>query len=673
MADLLSIGVSGLRVSQTALSVTGNNITNTDTAGYTRQQVTQVSNASQKLGATYLGSGASITDVRRIYSDFLTTQVRTATALDGDAQTYLTQINQVNSLLADSTTGITAVMANFFAALQTAAASPTDTASRQLLLTQANTLSERFNSIYGQLSDQNGYINQQLSSMTQQVNSLAASVAGYNQAIMNVSAAGGSPNDLLDKRDEAVRALSELIGVTVVKQDGNYNLFVGNGQPLVVGNTASTLNAVPSIEDPSRYSLQLSQNSYSTLDVTSSITGGQIGGLLRYREDVLDTTMNELGRLALVVSDQINSQLGQGLDLNAELGAMLFGDINALTLQRQRSLAQTGNSDTTGNLRVSIEDTSKLSASDYEVTFSSATGYSVRRLSDGKDMGTFDLADSPAPVIDGFSLQLDSGTVAAGDKFTILPTRYSAGDIKVTMTDANQLALAAPLSATLTTGNVGTGSVTQPTLTTLIDIYDSAAIADMQASLENGMPIKLVYDAASGGAQGYTLYDASGNNIGTGSIVPGQSNKVTVNVAASPPTVPTAYSFEMTLAGSPAAGDSLSIAFNAEGSNDNRNGLAVLALQTAKTVAVNGNSGMSLTTAYSSLIETVGAKTNQAQTDAAATEAILTQATTSQQSLSGVNLDEEAANLIKFEQYYTAASQIIQVARSTFDTLINSF
>jgi len=155
MPDLLAIGVSGLRVSQTALAVTGNNITNTDTPGYTRQQAMQVSNNSQQLGATYLGSGASITDVRRIYSGYLTTQVRTATALDSDAQTYLTQISQVNSLLADSTTGITAVMENFFAALQTAAASPTDTASRQLLLTQAETLSERFNSIYNQLTEQN--------------------------------------------------------------------------------------------------------------------------------------------------------------------------------------------------------------------------------------------------------------------------------------------------------------------------------------------------------------------------------------------------------------------------------------------------------------------------------------------------------------------------------------
>lgn len=673
MADLLAIGVSGLRVSQTALAVTGNNITNTDTPGYTRQQAMQVSNNSQQLGATYLGSGASITDVRRIYSGYLTTQVRTATALDSDAQTYLTQISQVNSLLADSTTGITAVMENFFAALQTAAASPTDTASRQLLLTQASTLGERFNSIYSQLAEQNGYINQQLSSMVQQVNSLAASVAQYNQAIVNASASGASPNDLLDQRDEAVRELSELIGVTVVEQDGSYNLFIGNGQPLVVGGSAAQLSAVPSADDPSRYALHLTQNGNFTIDVTSSITGGQIGGLLRYREEVLDTTLNDLGRLALVLADQVNSQLGQGLDLNGQLGAMLFSDINELTLQQQRSLGQAGNSDTSANLRVYIDDTSALSTSDYEVTFTSATGYSVRRLSDGKDMGSYDLTDSPPPVIDGFTLALDSGSVAAGDRFTILPTRHAAGDIKVSMTDSNQLAFAAPLAATLTTGNVGSGSVSQPSLITLIDIYDAAAVADMQSSLENGMPIKLVYDAPSGGAQGYTLYDVAGNSIGSGSIVPGQSNVVTVSVPANPPSVPSEYAFEMTLAGSPAAGDSLTIAFNGDGTGDNRNALAVLELQTAKTVAVNGNNGMSLTTSYSALIETVGAKTNQAQLDASATEAILNQATTSQQSLSGVNLDEEAANLIKFEQYYTAASQIIQVARTTFDTLINSF
>ncbi|WP_315291077.1 flagellar hook-associated protein FlgK, partial [Ectopseudomonas oleovorans] len=437
MPDLLAIGVSGLRVSQTALAVTGNNISNTDTAGYTRQQTVQQSNASQRLGASYLGTGASIIDVRRIYSDFLTTQVRTATALDNEAQTYLTEINQVNSLLADSTTGITAVMEDFFAALQTAAASPTDTASRQLLLTQAETLSERFNSIYNQLTEQNSYINQQLSSMVQQVNSLAASVAQYNQAIVNASASGASPNDLLDQRDEAVRELSELIGVTVVEQDGSYNLFIGNGQPLVVGGSAAQLSAVPSADDPSRHALYLTQNGNFTIDVTSSITGGQIGGLLRYREEVLDTTLNDLGRLALVLADQVNSQLGQGLDLNGQLGAMLFSDINELTLQQQRSLGQAGNSDTSANLRVYIDDTSALSTSDYEVTFTSATGYSVRRLSDGKDMGSYDLTDSPPPVIDGFTLALDSGSVAAGDRFTILPTRHAAGDIKVSMTDSN--------------------------------------------------------------------------------------------------------------------------------------------------------------------------------------------------------------------------------------------
>ncbi|QLF92485.1 flagellar hook-associated protein FlgK [Pseudomonas sp. ABC1] len=673
MADLLAIGVSGIRVSQTALTVTGNNVTNTDTAGYTRQRAVQVASSSQQLGASYLGSGSTITDVRRLYSGYLTTQVRTSTALDSEAQTYLTQINQVNSMLADSTTGVTKVLESFFASLQTASASPTDTASRQLLLTQSKSLAERFNSIHSQLVEQNGYINQQLSSMTQQANSLASSVAQYNQSIITAAASGSSPNDLLDKRDEAVRELSELVGVTVVEQGNSYNLFIGNGQPLVVGSSASQLSAVPSAEDPSRFALHMTQNGYSTLDISTAANGGQIGGLLRYRDDVLDSTRNDLGRMALVAADRINSQLGQGLDLNSELGAMLFGDVNDPVLQGQRSLARVGNSDTTANLGVVIADTSQLTTSDYEVTFSSASEYSVRRLSDGKSIGNFDLTTSPTPVIEGFSLRIDAGTVAAGDTFTILPTRSGAGDISVKMTDSNQLAFAAPLKGSLSTGNVGTGSLTQPILTTQIDSLNGAAVADMQASLENGTPIKLVYDAASGGTQGYTLYDAAGSSIGVGSIVPGQSNKISVTVPSNPPSVPVSYSFEMTLAGSPAAGDSLTVAFNINGSNDNRNALAVADLQSANTVAVNGGSGMSLTTTYSSLIETVGAKTNQAKLDAAATEAILTQAVSSQQSLSGVNLDEEAANLIRFEHYYTAASQIIQVARSTFDTLINSF
>ncbi|QXP27576.1 flagellar hook-associated protein FlgK [Stutzerimonas stutzeri] len=668
MASLISIGLSGLSASQTALATTGNNIANVDTAGYSRQSVVQKSASAEFIGVGYVGNGTTVADVRRIYSEYLNTQLRTSTGLDAEAQTYLTQINQTDALLADSTTGISSVLSSFFEALQTAAENPTDASARALLLTNASGLAERFSSVYSQLADQNTYINSQLSSMAEQVNQLASSIANYNQAIVQASASGATPNDLLDARDQALVDLSELIGVTVVMEGNNANVFIGSGQPLVMGNTASTLTAEPSTTDPTRLNLMLTSG-YSSVDVTSVVSGGSISGLVRYREEVLDPTLNELGRLALVIADQVNSQLGQGIDLNGDFGTSLFSDINSALAASQRSLAQAGNSAGSGNLSVYIEDSSKLSTSDYEVTFSSATGYSVRRLSDGADLGSYDLSDDPAPVIDGFSLAMEAGTVAAGDKFTIIPTRTAAGSIGVVMTDASKLAFAAPLVATSSSGNYGTGSISSVALASgsALDIYDAAANADTQASIQNAMPVKLVFDAASGSAQGYTLYDVQGNALGTGSIVPGQSNTVTVSIAANPPSVPSAFEFELAISGSPAAGDSFTVAFNADSDSDNRNALALLDLQTASTVGKH-----SITSTYSQLIETVGAKASQAALDASATSTILSQATANRESVSGVNLDEEAANLIKFQQYYTAAAQVIKAAQQMFDTIINT-
>jgi len=668
VASLISIGLSGLSASQTALATTGNNIANVDTAGYSRQSVVQKSASAEFIGVGYVGNGTTVADVRRIYSEYLNTQLRTSTGLDAEAQTYLTQINQTDALLADSTTGISSVLSSFFAALQTAAENPTDASARALLLTNASGLAERFGSVYSQLADQNTYINSQLSSMAEQVNQLASSIANYNQAIVQASANGATPNDLLDARDQALVDLSELVGVTVVMEGNNANVFIGSGQPLVMGNTASTLTAEPSTTDPTRLNLMLTSG-YSSIDVTSVVSGGSISGLVRYREEVLDPTLNELGRLALVIADQVNSQLGQGIDLNGDFGTSLFSDINSALAASQRSLAQAGNGAGSGNLSVYIEDSSKLSTSDYEVTFSSATGYSVRRLSDGADLGSYDLSDDPAPVIDGFSLALEAGAVAAGDKFTIIPTRTAAGSIGVVMTDASKLAFAAPLVATSSSGNYGTGSISSVALASgsALDIYDAAANADTQASIQNAMPVKLVFDAASGSAQGYTLYDVQGNALGTGSIVPGQSNTVTVSIAANPPSVPSAFEFELSISGSPAAGDSFTVAFNADSDSDNRNALALLDLQTASTVGKH-----SITSTYSQLIETVGAKASQAALDASATSTILSQATANRESVSGVNLDEEAANLIKFQQYYTAAAQVIKAAQQMFDTIINT-
>ena len=697
MSNLISIGLSGLSASQSALSTTGHNITNADTAGYTRQQTVQQALAARLEGTSYIGNGTTIEDVRRIYNDFLNTQVRTTTALDSASKSFYNQVKQVDSLLSDSTTGVSKVMQSFFAALQTAAASPTDQASRQLFLTQASGLSERFNSINSQLIDQNNYVNEQLANMATQVNKLASNVAYYNQAITVASGSGAAPNDLLDARDEAVRQLSEMAGVTVVNQDGNYNLFIGSGQPLVVGNSFSTMAAGPSKLDPSHYAVTITRGNTS-VDVSSIIASGEMGGLLKYRNNVLDPARNELGRMAIVVADQVNSQLAQGLDLSGNFGAQVFTDINARdkdgNIIAARSRAQVGNTDKTASLGVEIKDASKLTTSDYEVTItkdpndtSDPLRFSIRRISDGKDMGAYKSNELKSTVIDGFTFEFRTdnpeGLGTVGDKFTIMPTRTGSGDITVELTDTNRIAFAAPLNATLTTGNKGTASITQPSLTTAIDTKDSTLKAQTQSSIQSAMPVKVVFGGATEkGEQSYSIYNTQGDVVSSGTIIPGNNDSLTVKL----PVVDVSgaqlqdaagndvtFAFEIAVSGTPMSGDSFTVALNKDGASDNRNGQILLNLQTKSTVGVyDSKVGTSITGAYSSLIERVGAVTSQAELDVKATTAVLKQATDSRDSVSGVNLDEEAANLVKFQQYYNASAQVISIARDTFDTLINA-
>src|SRR5690606_23408235 len=267
-------------------------------------------------------------------------QVRSSTALNSDTMAYLSQINQLDSLLAGSNTGITPGLQKLFSALQTAAEDPANVPARQLALSEAEGLAKRFNTVYDRLSEQSSFINKQMSAVTDQVNQLATAIAGYNNAIAVAAANGNAPNDLLDAREEAVRKLSEFIGVTVVAQDDStYNLFIGSGQPLVVGATAARLEVVPGQSDPLRSEVQFVSGN-SRQGITTLITGGEMGGLIRYREDVLDQSLNAVGRLALSIADQINSQLGQGLDLKGNFGEPLFRHINDPLLIGQRSIAR---------------------------------------------------------------------------------------------------------------------------------------------------------------------------------------------------------------------------------------------------------------------------------------------------------------------------------------------
>lgn len=681
MADLLNIGLSGLAANKTSLAVTGHNIVNVNTPGFSRQETIQATRTPQFSGAGYIGSGTTLTDVRRIYNEFLNTQVRSSTALNSDTKAYLSQINQLDSLLAGSNTGITPALQKLFSALQTAAEDPANIPARQLALSEAEGLAKRFNTVYDRLNEQNAFINKQLSAVTDQVNQLATAIAGYNDAIAVAASNGQAPNDLLDAREEAVRKLSEFVGVTVVPQDDNtYNLFIGSGQPLVVGKDAARLEVVPGQSDPLRSEIQFISGN-SRQNVTSLITGGEMGGLLRYREDVLDTSLNAVGRLALSITDQINRQLGQGLDLNGQFGNELFRSINDPQLLSQRSLARVGNSDPNANLNVTITDTSRLTTSDYEVQFTSATEYVIRRTSDGTlfppTPATFDITTVPAPEVDGFSIGVASGTFAAGDRFQVMPTRNAGRDIRADMKNAEELAFAAPLKAETSPANIGTGKITQPTLLTEINIYDPVAQADLETSLRNAPPLRIVMGAGGGATQSYDVVDINGNVIDTGSIVPGQDNALTISVPANPPAVPAAFDYQVTISGRPSGGDNFSVSFNTNGVSDNRNALNLVNLQNKAVIGVNpaapNTTGSSFSDSYGDLVERVGTLTSQARVDGEATGAILKQATDNRDSVSGVNLDEEAAKLIQFEQYYQASAQIIQVARNLFDTLINTF
>lgn len=470
-SDLLGISISGLRYSQTALSTTGHNIANAGTQGYSRQSVTGVTNPASYTGVGYMGNGVAVDSINRMVDDFVTQQLRTDTSLYRGLDTFNSYVGQMNGLLSDSSTGLSSSLTSFFASLQNAADDPTSIPARQLVISEAENLADRFNTLYDRFNAIKGNVDGAMEVAVNQINVLTQNLAELNGKIANSAGSGVTPNDLLDKRDETLRQLSELVSVRTLEQDdGQINVLIGNGQNLVVGNQARQLDLQASADNPSKRDVVVEAK--PPLAITASIDSGELGGLLRFRDGPMEKAFNELGRVAVVMADTFNNVHQHGITLNGTFGGAFFNDINDPSLAAQRVMGHASNAAPQDRqMLLNISDSSQLQASNYEVSLEPGGLYRVTRLSDQTEVTSGILpARLPATVeFDGLELVLEGGSFQAGDKFLLQPTTYGAKDFAAEVNDPKALAFGGPLLTDAAIGNIGTGKISAGQLQSLTD------------------------------------------------------------------------------------------------------------------------------------------------------------------------------------------------------------
>ncbi|MCG8673478.1 MAG: flagellar hook-associated protein FlgK [Pseudomonadales bacterium] len=669
MAELTSIALSGLSAHKTALSTTGHNIANVDTEGYSRQQVTFSAYAPERMGGSYLGTGVSITNINRVTNDFLTAQLRRDTQNKESFSAYHEFAVRIDSLLGDDATAITPTLINFFNAVNDVADDPSSIPARQVLLSEGEALVNRFSSVYDQVFLQNEALNQDLTAVASEITELAAGISNLNEAIQvaGANSFNGAPNDLYDKRDEAVRRLSELIGINVVNEpNGSVNISVGTGQPLVVGSDSFSLVSQPDEAGIGRNDIVLDTGN-NTLIVTDQVFGGRLGGLLQVREELIDPVFNQVGRMSMVISDTFNQQHQLGMDLSNRLGGLFFSDINTAGNEAARLSPNTTN---TGNaaITVTVDDTTALTTDNYELRYDGTSGnYSLIELTNNTTVTSFaapaTMPDTVAVASQGITFNFNSGAPADGDTYMVTPTRLGASVMGLELNSPNQVAAALPVRSSVPLTNTGDGFVEEVrvTDTTTADFTTTASALTP--------PYRVIFTSTTA----YEIHDmtvpasvpSAGTLVGTGTYIPNQSNNLLTDASVVP--APLATGYEVVFNGEPQTDDYIDLTYNNGAVNDNRNTLLLADLQRTKTMA---SGTATYQEAYNRIVGGVGTRTRDARIGEEAAETILRQTEAQRESVSGVNLDEEAADLIRFQNAYQASARIIQVSSELFDTIL---
>ena len=630
--SVMNIGLTALNAAQAGLVTTGHNISNAATAGYHRQRVDTSPQVPQLSGAGFFGRGVAIDNVRRAYSDVLDRQSQLAQTQVSFYDTYAAQVNQINNLVADPASGLSPAMQEFFRAVQDVAASPGTTTSRQALLSESGALVSRFGALDQRLTELRSGVNVELSGTVDGINTIARQIATLNGQIARIAGPGqAQPNDLLDQRDSLVMDLNKLVSAQVIRQnDGGYNITIGTGQALVVGEAVLQLAAVANTDDPRRLDVGYQFTGAPVPIDSRSLTGGSLGALLQFRSESLDPAQNALGRIAIGLGEMFNAQHRLGQDLNGAAGGNFF---------TVSSPAVTAASGTTATIGASITNVSALTLSDYRVSYS-GTAYTVTRLTDNVASGPF--ATLPQ-TIDGLTLAAGTGTPAAGNSWLVQPTRFGARDLGLAFSDPSLIAAAAPVRAQATVSNLGSATIEAP-------VVDASSQPPLNAALSN--TVTIMFNAPP------TTFNVVDNTAST---------TLASNVTFTAGMTISYNGWSTRLAGRPEATDTLVVQANTGGRTDNRNALLLAGLQSVP--RLDGGAS-TYQTAYSALVGSIGAIASEVKVTGTALTGILKETRSAQQSLSGVNLDEEAANLIRFQQAYQAASKLISVSSRLFDSIL---
>jgi flagellar hook-associated protein 1 FlgK len=639
--SIFSIGVSGLNAAQVGMLTTSHNIANASTAGYNRQEIVQGSNSPLFTGAGFVGQGTHVQTVKRIYDQFLGAQVLSAEAGAADMDSYLAQIRQIDNLLADANAGLSPALATFFKGVQDVAANPASIPGRQSMLSAAQALASRFQALDRRLSEIRDGTNQQITQQITQINTYSSQLADINQRILLAEAgstANQTANDLRDQRDQMVKDLNKLVRVATVTQgDGSFNVFIGNGQPLVVSNQAYQLQAVQAADDPEHITVAIVGVGGTALTLPESqINGGSLGGLLDFRSQSLDAAQNSLGRIALTLAQNFNDQHRLGQDLTGALGTNFF-NVSAPIVR-----ANTFNTGT-GTPTVSIDPTTidRLTSSDYRLTYLGVGNYRLTRLSDNVVQNFAALPQT----VDGMTIAAGAWAPNVNDAVMIQPTRGGARNIAVAFSDARQIAAAAPIRTASTLANTGTGAISAGTVN---------APPPTNANLQHRVTITFT------SATTFDVFDVtSATTLATGVAYTTGAN-ISYN------------GWTAQISGNPATGDRFTVEANAAGVTDSRNAALLGALQTSSTMIGSATSAATATyqSAYSQIVSAIGSKANEVEAIGAAQQGLADHATTALQSLAGVNLDEEAANLLRYQQAYQASAKVLAIASTLFDAIL---